>query len=226
MNFPPRIDSVSDGIIGEVKPVAQFSHCSTNPIYDELSWAMKWIFESIVWVQSTIQSALYSTVGYVKLAAKFFHARGYSINRENSIRVHILHLLNVRCPSAVSRLVISIIVWISINGFSDWTSAHISKEVLKRFPSLTYQNSFSSVMFKTSSFWICTPLNHAHPSLIGRTCWARMSMSGVGDCNFRPMFNTLCRHNVMALCSAAAFGYWPDVCRDLFLPPLMIGVNV
>jgi hypothetical protein len=33
------------------------------------------------------------------------------------------------------------------------------------------------------------------------------------------------RHNVMALCSAAAFGYRPDVCRDSFLPLSTGGVN-
>jgi len=35
-----------------------------------------------------------------------------------------------------------------------------------------------------------------------------------------------CRHNVMALCLAAAFGYWPNVCRDSFLTPTDHGVNV
>jgi hypothetical protein len=30
----------------------------------------------------------------------------------------------------------------------------------------------------------------------------------------------------MALCLAAAFGYWPNVCRDSFLTPTDHGVNV
>jgi hypothetical protein len=33
------------------------------------------------------------------------------------------------------------------------------------------------------------------------------------------------RHNVMALCSAAASGYRPDVCRDSFVLDFQEGVN-
>lgn len=224
----------------------------------------------------------------VEMTAQFSHATRNSLNREISVSSAIMHLLKGRCPPAVFRFIVTILVRIPVKRFTEWSLAHVGKEVFKFIPSGADTNSPVSIMLKTASLWIRAALNHSRPCLVrGRKLFAavatntRMSVgykSGFrkltsqaatrtrfpifeetivhfdfvstftktktamgepparkpkrwGFANYSKTLKLLAdqisfsRHNVMALCLAAAFGYRPDVCRDSFMPQFEAGVN-
>ncbi len=199
-----------------------------------------------------------------------------------------MHLLKVRCPSAVSWFVVAVLVRVPVNCFARWSLAHIGKEVCKFIPPGADRNSPTAIMLKTESLWIRAALNHSRPCLVrGRKLFAAVATNTRMSVGYKSGFRKLSpqaaartrsplfeenivhfnfvstftktktamaeltarkpqrwsfanyskalkfladqisfgRHNVMALCLAAASGYRPDVCRDSFVPDFQKGVN-
>lgn len=91
----------------------------------------------------------------------------YPLDCENAISSHISHLLLSRRPSAISRLVISIIVD-AVKGQSRRLVPHVLKKVFEFHPPLANRDSPASVIFKRRPLRVRAPLNHVPPAYVSR----------------------------------------------------------
>ena len=99
------------------------------------------------------------------------HLRTKLLNRFSSIgstSAAIAQLLFHRSPSAISRLIIPVIVYAIYGMLLGWTSAHISIKVREIQPSCANANSSSSVMFESIVIPITAPSAHGNPNSILR----------------------------------------------------------
>lgn len=70
-----------------------------------------------------------------------------------------------RCPSAVSRLIISIFVWVSIYTHPFWSRTHVIPEVTKIIPALADSYTSPSPSVEIFVPHIEAPIPHAHPNI-------------------------------------------------------------
>jgi hypothetical protein len=94
-------------------------------------------------------------------------ASRYPVNGEESSPVRISGLLLGCRPAAISRLIIAVVVWVSVNALAFRALAHISQEVRESQPSLANRDSSTSVRFPIWKGWIGGSLDHARPTSVG-----------------------------------------------------------
>jgi hypothetical protein len=90
-----------------------------------------------------------------------------------------------RCPAAIARLVIPIIVWVAIKRAACWALAHIGKKVLKQMPALAHCDPAGSIIMEGMIGEIKTPVEHSLPAFVGprRVSSRRMPMKCAGLAN-------------------------------------------
>lgn len=89
-----------------------------------------------------------------------------SVHRNHSVGSCIAALLLARCPSTVSWLIISRILF-SIKRLSVGPRAHVGKEVSKRVPFFAYPNASPAISRIISGVGIVAALTHIDPRSIG-----------------------------------------------------------
>lgn len=169
-----------------------------------------------------VNSCMGSLVRKSEAFTYFLEATSNSIESNHNVASSVSRLLTDSAPSNIV-WEIAFVVINSIKDFSKWPRSSIFKKVLKCEPSSTDSNTPTPVVFERWPIRIRTALNHLGPSFVRWRWRSRMSMFSVCYCYLPSVLNTFCRHNVMALCLAAAFGYWPNVCRDYDLTHLSGG---
>lgn len=87
---------------------------------------------------------------------------GAPIVRQNSCGSLVSSLLFHRCPTAIARFVVAVVV-LAFNSHPSWTLTHVGKEVSEVSPSLADGDSPAAVMFERFAVWIAAPLNHRVP---------------------------------------------------------------
>lgn len=102
-------------------------------------------------------------VFYPNTLAQFSKTGGDSSKSYDLVGSGVPHLLFVSRPTAVSWLVVSVVV--DAVNFPAWRLlAHVSKKVFKNLPSLTNLYSSASVSRKTFDVWIRTSGFHSSPN--------------------------------------------------------------
>src|SRR5580698_1679675 len=85
----------------------------------------------------------------------------------------IIRLLNRSRPSAVTRLIVSIVVGIAVNRvFRGWFWSHVRKEVLETIlakPSVTDFYPATTIIFVVADFRIPATFRHRLPALVFRS---------------------------------------------------------
>jgi len=94
---------------------------------------------------------------------KLRQASGDTTHGKNVIVAFISTLLSTRCPSAISRFVISIIVN-ALKGATFGPLSHVVGKVNKRTPSFTNSYAPTSVILKFYNIRICAASNHSCPN--------------------------------------------------------------
>jgi len=85
--------------------------------------------------------------------------------REVLTAIVLLHL--ARCPAAIARFVISVVVNAVNRVFRSWAASHIFKEIEEGFiPPVTDGNSAPSVVFEEWVFGIATAIAHGKPGIV------------------------------------------------------------
>lgn len=110
-------------------------------------------------------------VGYSKMLGYLREASSKPKNSESanvSTRPLVIGLLSNRSPSAISGLVISVIVY-SVDGeISFWSLSHVSQKVLELGPPLANGDSPTSVVGILVVVRVLTSLPHSHPRVVCR----------------------------------------------------------
>ena len=118
-------------------------------------------------IPSPVNPRLDNRIVDPKSFRKINHAARNASNCEHNIAGRISRLLFLCRPPAVSRFVVSIFVWPSVNAFAFWFYTHIFKKLLKRFtPSCRDGNSSTSVKMKVGVFRILAAVNHFQPDIV------------------------------------------------------------
>lgn len=79
--------------------------------------------------------------------------------------IAITCLLGVRCPTAITRFVVTIIVD-AVKCGSCWAFTHINKKILKFHPPIAHLNTPSAIPFKAARVYTGAPRNHTLPSFV------------------------------------------------------------
>ena len=106
----------------------------------------------------------------------FRYVQGFPKGCQIHVAAHVPHLVPARSPSAVVRLVVSIIVQ-AFQGVAGWRLAHVCQEVLKATPPLTNLDAASSIVRPYPRTRIAASLMHRLPNEVG---WR--SGTAVGSC--------------------------------------------
>jgi hypothetical protein len=114
---------------------------------------------------SSQNSAISHIVRNSESLAHFHKASCNSTESYNFVTSGVSTLLLTGAPFAVSRLVVSRVVY-SVNLKSVRTFSHVGKEVLKFLPSLAYRDASRSVILKPLAFWIGASCQHTCPGLV------------------------------------------------------------
>lgn len=97
------------------------------------------------------------------------HTFGLAIQCECSIRCAVAHLLSVRCPSAVARLVVSVVILAVNRVFRRGAWTHVFQKRIKRSsPSWANRNSSSAVIRKCVVAMVFAAVNHSAPHAVFR----------------------------------------------------------
>jgi len=101
--------------------------------------------------------------------SKFSHGLGcrndFPIKRHKLGISLVGMLLSVGCPSAISGLIISVVIN-SINGFSCWSLSHIGEKLFKNQPLIANRYPSSAIGVVRRIFRISASLNHRCPYVI------------------------------------------------------------
>ncbi len=114
----------------------------------------------------------------------FSYGHSFVLKRQQAIRSLVIALLELRCPSYISRFV-GLIVVDSIKAvFGTWTRLNILYEVLNRFPpSLTNGNTPPTIKRIDGPFWVVAAVHHALVGLVQRVIGE--AVGGVAFASFR-----------------------------------------
>lgn len=93
-------------------------------------------------------------------------AHGFPVKRDLTIPAHLPHLLRLRGPSAISRLIVPVVVDTINRVLRCWLMAHVQKEISKCSPSRTYSNAATPIVFVFGVVGIGATLNHVTPTTI------------------------------------------------------------
>lgn len=96
---------------------------------------------------------------------KFLNAPRNAMNRMHAVSSHVPHLLFLRCPDYISRLIAFGVVLPFQSHAWSWIS-HIFKKVLKSLPPFADGYSPSSVVFVVPLVRVKASLNHALPDVV------------------------------------------------------------
>jgi hypothetical protein len=107
-------------------------------------------------------------VRYAHLFTPLFKSEGVSIKAVKTRRSPISYLLGPRCPSAVIRLIVAVIVN-ALNAHPVRRLTHISKEIVKAFPPITHGYASSSVVLKDVAVFVLASLAHPTPNIVSRS---------------------------------------------------------
>lgn len=112
----------------------------------------------------------------------FWKAQELSIIQNLCVPPRISALLIGRSPSAVTRGVIAIFIWIAIKTVSWWAFPHVGKECLKGPPSFADLDAATSIKMPRFLPWVRASCKHRGPGLIGgRFTTIRSSNDRVAD---------------------------------------------
>jgi hypothetical protein len=89
------------------------------------------------------------------------------LKSKKSIPTSILHLLFTFSPTAITRLVIAVVVFPLDRPFSAWTWSYIGQEIQERFsPAITHCNSTTAVVSVLAVIGITASLNNTLPDSV------------------------------------------------------------
>ncbi len=80
----------------------------------------------------------------------------------------IAPLLYSRCPPAISRLIVSVVIWVTVERCPVGTLPHIGEKIDEFPPLLANANSTTSPLWVSGVIYVITPLEHCLPRTIGR----------------------------------------------------------
>lgn len=87
----------------------------------------------------------------------------------NPICSGVASLLASRCPASIPRLIVTVLIWVAINGVvAAWPWPHVLVEVRERLPSLTHTNPPPAVVGKMFVFGVIAPSPHCRPDSVFR----------------------------------------------------------
>lgn len=104
------------------------------------------------------------------------HTASKSERCDHNVAFRVLSLLKLCCPATVSWLIISGMIWESVQRSPIGPIPHIGYEILKQHPTFANCYSFPAVIFPRFPFWICASGNHGNPRMVS---WAEFLSLGV-----------------------------------------------
>lgn len=122
--------------------------------------------ESILWTPSETNAAINHCVINAKMFTQFCNATGNSSDRNNYVVSPVAMLFRWCRPTAIGRLIISVIVN-AINRFTNWAFPHVFQKMFNFKPSFTDFNSSAPIIFIGIMLWIGAAIYHAVPALVG-----------------------------------------------------------
>ncbi len=157
---------------------------------------------------SQFDSGVYGVRGEPIFARPFRQAHCAPIQGQASIPRHISVLLLVGGPSAVTRLVVAVVID-AVKCVSRWALAHVREEHIESVPLTAYTNASSSVAIKSLIARVAASVAHVCPdrvftSVCGCSLWSLASAAVVVVANqvYSARFND---------CAAGAFTLPHDV---------------
>ena len=88
--------------------------------------------------------------------------------RDKSISTEVIILFFSGGPSTIAGFIISVIINSVKRMFGSWRITHISKEISKIMPVITYRNPSSAIIIKRWVNRVFTSLEHCSPNMINR----------------------------------------------------------
>lgn len=129
---------------------------------------------------STANSNSKNFLTYTSMPCQFCHSVFFSLIYKYHICTAIIGLLLFRCPTAISRFIVSIIIRPTVESIiSWWPFTHVIKEILESKPAITDFYSQFLIMLISRIRWICAPRNHIMPTA---KSWRTFSANGVTMC--------------------------------------------
>ena len=86
--------------------------------------------------------------------------------KSTSARSLVSALLALGCPSAIARLVVTVVVNAVYRVLSRWPRPHVGQEVLKLLPALTDSNAAPAVVRVLVAFGVVAALTHSVPGVV------------------------------------------------------------
>lgn len=127
-----------------------------------LNWSQKGILSRPSFVEPVVdRSSLYS-----KNFSNLPQLHPHSVYRKPAVGSTVSGLIKPSCPTAITRLIITVVVF-TVQRASSRCLSHIFKKSVKGgTPSVTHGDSSASIMFPVFSTLVRAPLNHVLPTSV------------------------------------------------------------
>jgi len=141
------------------------SSLRSSPIASSTRWSSKRIANAPLEVINPSFDKAHGKSSFIAPCSKTLR---FTIEFNDSIYACVSNLITLRSPSAIGRVVITIVINTVKRMFWSWLPSHVSKEVIVNHPSFANVYSSSSVSVKPRVLCSATPINHSIPSNVLR----------------------------------------------------------